>query len=173
MNEALVKDDILKKLSEKREGIVRGIGSNDLSKNIELDHPIVICLIDKLVADNLVDGQATSGYGGLSGRIATINSNGLTFLKFGGYTSGMRKERRQKVWIFVKSMAAVFNSILVVGIAYWGVETQAAANKKNDTSTEIVLLKHQLNAIKLKVDSLGSRSVRRHKLATLPKNANK
>jgi hypothetical protein len=135
MKEYYFKDKILKMLLPDDTGKSPSFDVDLISPEIGINVSQLIYLLDDLNDSGYISVRKTSGKGSyLGGRICNIEHKGIAFLNNGGFTKIAVKETRSRQWIIAKTVAAVFNSVLILLVAIWGVKVQIQANSLNKST---------------------------------------
>lgn len=138
MKEYFYKDKILKLLSPDETGkLPAAMHSDNMENEIGITISQLIYLLDDLSEDNYISIKKTSGVSSyIGGRICNIEHKGIAFLNAGGFTKIAKKERRSINWTITKTIVFALNSLLILGVAFWGVRVQIEANSLNESNSK-------------------------------------
>lgn len=155
MREHSYKDQILKLLLPDNTGNYPMLTADKLIDDIRVNISYLIYLLDELGEANLIVVKKTSGVSNpLSGRLCHIEHKGIAFINRGGFTKIAKNELLLRCWIVAKTVALTLNSLLILGVAIWGVRVQIEANTiKVDNSKSIIKNNDRTQRIK-KADTL-------------------
>lgn len=163
-NEAILKDKLLRSLYPESSGAFRNRSSHELAEILQIQEYQVLYLIDFLLHDANIKTLETTGPNSsqLGSFFVMITHKGMAFLDFGGYRKAVKKERLNTYWKCIVIVASTLNAVLVLGIAFWGLQVQIKANNKEANSRDREEIKEWLT---LFVDI--AKDLKAHKVDTI------
>ena len=102
------------------------------------EHLVEVGVADCIVIDNSY-ASFFSSY-----KKYRISLKGLLFLETSSFQSEVNKEKNKKLWIRVKTIAAILNAVLVLAVAAWGVYITQQAN---DDKKENKILQQRIDSL--------------------------
>lgn len=145
----LIKNLILIEISKKR-----GIALFEISKVLNKPLELVGYLVEEIKQEGLISLiEITSKHTKdiPSDYMADITNKGIYFLKIdNGYLSTIKKEKRDRIWYYTKTTAAILNAIAILTIGLYSIlvikEKNILEEKNNQLNQEITRLKELLSS---------------------------
>jgi hypothetical protein len=145
----LIKNRILIEISKKR-----GIALFEISKVLNKPLELVGYLVEEIKQEGLISLiEITSKHTKdiPFDYMADITNKGIYFLKIeNGYLSTIKKEKRDRIWYYTKTTAAILNAIAILTIGLYSIlvikEKNILEEKNNQLNQEITRLKELLSS---------------------------
>jgi hypothetical protein len=144
----LIKNQILIEISKKR-----GVALFDISKVLNKPLELVGYLVEEIKQEGLISLIKITSRHSIdipNDYMADITNKGIYFLKIeNGYLSTIKKEKRDRIWYYTKTSAAILNAIAILAIGFLSIlvirEKNILEEKNNQLNQEISKLKEILS----------------------------